>query len=188
METLNILGISGSLRKDSYNTAVLRACVELAPKTVKIEIADIAGLPHYTADSDGDLTPPVVRAFKDKIRKAKAVLIVSPEYNYSIPGALKNAIDWASRSQANEGPQVFHEKPVGIMGASMGMIGTARMQYHLRQVFVFLNSHVLNKPEVMIGKAQDKFDAHGKLTDEATIKVLKAHLEALEAWARRIGG
>lgn len=186
MASLKILGISGSLRTGSYNSAALRACQELAPKDMQIEIADISLLPLYNADIDGDNPPKVVVDFKERIRDADAVLIVSPEYNYSIPGALKNAIDWASRS--TQGPQVFHEKPVSIMGASMGMIGTARMQYHLRQVFVFLNAHVLNKPEVMIGKAQDKFDTTGKLTDEPTRKVIQSQLEALATWTHRLKG
>jgi chromate reductase len=181
---MNVLGISGSLRKGSFNTATLHACKELAPQGMTIEVASIGDLPHYSADIDGDKTPEIVRAFKDKVRSADAVLFVSPEYNYSIPGPLKNAIDWASRSQ--QGPQAFHEKPVAIMGASIGAIGTARMQYHLRQVCVFLNAHVLNKPEVMIGKAQDKFDAEGRLTDEPTRKIIAQQLEALVAWTQRL--
>lgn len=181
---MNVVGISGSLRSGSYNTAALRACAQLTPPGMSIEIAEIGALPIYNGDFDGEKTPQVVREFKEKIRVADAVLIVSPEYNYSIPGGLKNAIDWASRSAT--GPNVFAQKPVAIMGASPGMLGTARMQYHLRQVFVFLDSWVLNKPEVMISKAHEKFDAQGLLTDEGTRKVMKAQLEALAALVERL--
>jgi chromate reductase len=110
------------------------------------------------------------------------LLIVTPEYNYSIPGVLKNAIDWASRPPE----QPFDGKPIGVMGASAGVLGTARAQYHLRQCFVFLNGLVMNRPEVMIPQAQNKFDAEGKLNDQATREFITAHLAAFKAWVLRL--
>ncbi len=182
---MNVLGISGSLRKGSFNTATLRAAQAAAPAGMKIEIGEIADLPVYNGDLDNDQSrPQSVKTFVAKIAAADAVLIATPEYNYSIPGGLKNAIDWASRGK----PQPFQGKPVAILGASMGVLGTARAQYHLRQVFVFLDAHVLNKPEIFIGKAQDKFDGEGKLTDEATRQLIGAQLEALAGWTRRLKG
>jgi chromate reductase len=184
---VHVLGLSGSLRQGSYNTAALRAAIEVAPAGMTIARADIGSLPLYSGDVDGDKTPAAVREFKEKVRAADAVLIASPEYNYSIPGTLKNAIDWASRAPQGT-PNAFAGKPIAIMGASPGMLGTARMQYHLRQVFVFLDGHVLNKPEVMIARAHEKFDAAGRLTDEPTRQIIRAQLEALAAWTARLKG
>lgn len=178
-----ILGISGSLRKQSLNTAALRAAQTLVPADVQLDIFDLASIPIYNDDvREQQGYPESVRDFREKIAAADAVLIVSPEYNYSIPGVLKNAIDWASRPPS----QPFDGKPVAIMGASPGMLGTARMQYHLRQVFVFLNGMVMNKPEVMISAANTKFDADGNLTDAATADFMRKHLQALVDWSRRL--
>lgn len=185
MADIKVRGISGSLRKGSFNRAVLNAAIELAPEGMTVEPLEWGDLPIYNADDDGDRTPPNVKQFKEAIRSADAVLIVSPEYNYSIPGGLKNAIDWASREKQGT-PQCFTDKPVAIMGASMGGIATARMQYHLRQVFVFLDARVLTKPEVMVGQAQSKIDPSGRLTDEPTRAVIRTQLEALAAWTRRL--
>lgn len=185
MAELKVRGICGSLRQGSMNRATLRAATQLAPAGMKIEPLEWADLPIYSADDDGDKTPDSAKAFKEAIRAADAILIVSPEYNYSIPGGLKNAIDWASREKQGS-PQCFTDKPVAIMGASPGNIATARMQYHLRQVFVFLDARVLTKPEVMIGQAASKFDATGKLTDDATRNVIKGQLDALATWTRRL--
>ncbi len=185
MADLKVRGICGSLRQGSLNRAVLNAAIELAPAGMKIEPLEWADLPVYNADDDGDKTPASAKAFKEAIRVADGILIISPEYNYSIPGGLKNAIDWASREKQGT-PQCFTDKPVAIMGASPGNIATARMQYHLRQVFVFLDARVLTKPEVMIGQAASKVDANGKLTDEATRSVIKAQMEALATWTRRL--
>jgi chromate reductase len=181
-DKLKILGISGSLRAGSYNTSALRATQELCPEDATVEIYDINGFPAFNQDLDQQ-PPAKVTEFKAAIRAADAIIISSPEYNYSVPGHLKNAIDWASRPY---GDSAWDGKPALIMGASGGAIGTARMQYHLRQIMVFLNMHPLNRPEVMIGNAQDKIDANGTLTDEATREYLKQALEALVHWTRRL--
>jgi len=181
---VKILGISGSLRRASYNSMVLHAASRLVPEGVSLDVFEqLREIPPY--DDDVRLEtgfPPVVESLREAIRAADALLIVSPEYNYSIPGVLKNAIDWASRAP----DQPFADKPVAIMGASPGLLGTARMQYHLRQCFVFLDSRVLNKPELMIGQVASKFDADGNLTDGPTTELIKAQLEALVAWTRRL--
>ena len=161
---LKILGFAGSLRKGSFNTALLRATEELLPENVTLEIFDIEGIPLFNQDTESDI-PGKVKEFKSKIRGADALLIATPEYNYSVPGVLKNAIDCASRPY---GDNPFDGKPVALMSASVGMLGGARGQYHLRQTFVFLNMYPLNGPEVIVPFAQDKFDANGKLTDENT--------------------
>lgn len=182
--TLRVLGISGSLRKGSFNTAVLRAAVELAPEGMTIETADIRAIPAYDEDVRTAGLPDAVKKLREAIAGADALLIVTPEYNYSIPGVLKNAIDWASRPPN----QPFAGKPLAIMGASGGLGGTMRAQYHLRQVAVFLDMHPLNKPEVFVRSAQEKVDASGTLTDEATRKVIGEQLVALAAWTRRLKG
>lgn len=183
-DIIKILGIAGSLRKGSYNQAALRAAVELIPEGAEIDIYDIDGFPGFNQDLDQS-PPAKVIEFKQKIREADAILISSPEYNYSIPGVLKNAIDWASRPY---GDNAWEGKPAAIMGASPGAVGTARMQYHLRQVMVFLNMFPLNKPEIMIGHCADKFDANGNLTDENTKEFLRKMLQALVDWTVRLRG
>jgi chromate reductase, NAD(P)H dehydrogenase (quinone) len=183
METkLKFLGFAGSLRVGSYNKALLRAATNLLPKNATSEIFDLNGIPPFNQDLEMDM-PEKVTEFKSKIREADAILIATPEYNYSIPGVLKNAIDFASRPY---GDNPFDGKPVAIMSASIGMLGGARAQYHLRQVFVFLNMHPINGPEVIVAFAQDKFDANGKLIDENTSKFLKQLLENLANWTRRL--
>ncbi|MGH9327075.1 MAG: NADPH-dependent FMN reductase [Terriglobia bacterium] len=175
---LTILGIAGSLRKGSYNRAALRTAQQLVPQGARLEIFDLEGIPPFNQDEDTH--PPVkVTELKARIRAADAILFVTPEYNYSIPGVLKNAIDWASRPY---GDNAWDGKPVAVMGASIGTTGTARAQYHLRQVFVFLNMHPINRSEVMIGNAAEKFDAKGNLTDENTKKHIQALLESLVRW------
>jgi chromate reductase, NAD(P)H dehydrogenase (quinone) len=181
-QTLKVLGISGSLRKGSYNTAALRAAQELAPAGMVIEIADIATLPLYNEDVKAAGFPPPVLQLRQRIAAADALLFATPEYNYSMSGVLKNAIDWASRPP----DQPFNDKPVAIMGASPGVIGTARAQYHLRQSCVFLNMHLVNRPEVMIGAAASRFDAEGRLTDETTRGFVRDLLVALAAWTARL--
>ena len=180
--TIRVLGISGSLRKGSFNTAVLRAAVELAPEGMTIETAVIRDIPLYDEDLRVEGLPGPVSAFRERIAAADALLIVTPEYNYSLPGVLKNAIDWASRPPA----QPFAGKPLAIMGASGGPSGTMRAQYHLRQVAVFLDMHPLNKPEVFVRSAAERIDAEGKLTDEPTRKVIAEQLVALAVWTRRL--
>jgi len=181
-DTLKVLGISGSLRKSSFNTATLRAAQELAPEGMSLSIYPIGDIPLYDDDIRAAGYPAPVQALRGAIKGADAVLLATPEYNYSTSGVLKNAIDWASRPPE----QPFDGKPVAIMGASAGVLGTARAQYHLRQIFVFLNGHVLNKPEVMIGGAGNRFDSDGKLTDEATRGFIKAQMEALRDWTLRL--
>jgi chromate reductase, NAD(P)H dehydrogenase (quinone) len=183
METrIRILGFAGSLRKASYNKALLRTAVEIAPKDVEVETFDLEGIPPFNEDLEKDL-PAKVRQFKERIRAADAILIATPEYNYSIPGVLKNAIDWASRPY---GDNAFDNKPVALMGASVGMLGTARAQYHLRQSCVFVNMHVLNQPEIMVPFAQEKVDSQGNLSDAKSRQKIGEMLQALAAWTRRL--
>lgn len=180
--SMKILGIAGSLRKTSYNAGALRAAQQLAPAGSTIDIFDLSPIPVYNQDLDP--TPPaVITQFKSAIRAADAILICTPEYNYSVPGVLKNAIDWASRPY---GDSAWLNKPIALMGASVGMFGTARAQYHLRQSFVFLDAYVLNQPEVMIANASQRFDGDGNLTDEKTKELIKKQLDALVAWAKRL--
>ncbi len=179
---LRFLGISGSLRKGSLNSAALRTVQGLAPAHVTFEIADISDIPIYNDDVRVAGYPAAVDAFRAKIAAADAVVFATPEYNYSVPGVLKNAIDWASRPPS----QPFDGKPVAIMGASPGAIGTARAQYDLRKMMVFLNAFPINKPEVMIGMAAAKFNDKLELTDEPTRDFLKQMLTSLEAWTRKL--
>ncbi len=179
---LKVLGFAGSLRTGSYNKALLRAAENFIPKDVNLEIFDIDGIPAFNQDIENDM-PNKVKDFKSKIREADAILIATPEYNYSVPGVLKNAIDWASRPY---GDNPFDGKPVAIMSASIGMLGGARAQYHLRQMFVFLNMFPINGPEVIVTFAQDKFDAQGKLIDENTQKFLRQLIQNLINWTRRL--
>jgi chromate reductase len=181
MPTFKILGFAGSLRKESYNKALLRAALELLPKDVELEIFDLEGIPPYNQDLD-NMQPAKIKEFKAKIRAADAILVSTPEYNYSMPGVLKNAIDWASRPYPDN---AFNGKPVAVMGASIGMIGTARAQYHFRQSCVFLNMYPLNGPEVMVPFAQDRIK-DGKLTDQMSRKLIGQLLEGLVHWSNRL--
>ena len=179
---MNVLGISGSLRQGSYNSMALRAAQKLAPEGMRIDIADISVIPLYNEDVRTAGEPAVVTALKAQVRAADALLIVTPEYNFSIPGVLKNTLDWMSRPP--EPP--FDGKPVAIMGATTGPVGTARVQYDLRKVLVFMNTFTVNKPEVFIANAQTKFDAQGELTDEATAKFIGDLLVSLQKLATRV--
>ena len=172
----------GSLRKGSYNKLALKAAMELKPAGMEIEQAEIGDLPLYNDDLREPGYPPTVHRLRDQIRAADALLFVTPEYNYSVPGVLKNAIDWASRPP----DQPLEGKPAAIMGASPGRLGTARAQYHLRQICVFVNVLPLNRPEVMLAGAAKLFDAEGRLTDEPTRKFIGDLLVSLEAWTRRL--
>ncbi len=165
MSTLHIAGISGSLRKGSFNTALLTTVQSLLPPDVTFERVDIGNLPLFNSDLEADGPLPVLTGFRESLAKADALVIASPEYNFSIPGVLKNALDWASRGKDSP----LQNKPVAIMGASPGLLGTSRMQMHLRQVFLFNNMQPVNKPEVFIGQASAKFDAQGLLSDQKTI-------------------
>ena len=178
-----VLGFAGSLRKNSYNKAILRAARELMPQDAKLEIFDLEGIPPFNQDLENKM-PEKVKEFKARIRAGDAILIATPEYNYSVPGVLKNAIDWASRPY---GDNSFEGKPVAIMGASAGRSGTVRSQYHLRQTFVCLNMHSINRPEVFVDQAGEKIDKDGKLIDEPTRKIIRELLENLIVWTRRLG-
>jgi len=177
---IRILGIAGSLRRNSYNRAALRAAQKLVPEDAVLDIFELDGIPVFSEDDEQN-PPAKVVELKKRIREADAVLFVTPEYNYSIPGGLKNAIDWASRPH---GDSAWTGKPAAIMGASVGRFGTARAQYHLRQVFVFLNIYAVNQPEVMIGNAAESFDGEGNLTDERTRKLIRQLLDNLVKWTR----
>jgi chromate reductase len=181
-KNISILGFAGSLRKDSFNKAILRAAVELLPEGAELDIFDLEGIPPFNQDLESQL-PERVKKFKGKIRAADAILIATPEYNYSVPGVLKNAIDWASRPY---GDNVFSGKPLALMGASIGMLGTARAQYHLRQTLVFLNVYALNQPEIIIPFVSEKIDNNGKLTDAKTREKIKELLESLISWTKRL--
>lgn len=178
-----VLAISGSLRNNSTNTMALIAAKRLAPIGMHIDLADISGIPMYNGDIHALGEPGKVTTLKRQIHDAHAILIASPEYNFSIPGVLKNMLDWVSRPP----DQPFNEKPVAIMGVSPGPVGTARMQYHLRQVLVFMNAFTLNKPEVMINHSGQKFDSKGELTDEQTAQFIRDQLAALQSLAIRVG-
>jgi chromate reductase, NAD(P)H dehydrogenase (quinone) len=180
---IRILGIAGSLRRASYNRAALRAATKLVPEGAVLEIFELDDIPPFNQDEDQN-PPAKVVELKQKIREADAILFVTPEYNYSVPGVLKNAIDWASRPY---GDSAWNGKPAAIMGATVGALGTARAQYHLRQIMVFLNMFPINQPEVMIGNAAKRFDQDGNLTDEATQEFIRQLLQNLVAWAQRLG-
>ncbi|MBN9297447.1 MAG: NAD(P)H-dependent oxidoreductase [Filimonas sp.] len=176
---ITIAAMSGSLRKGSYNTMLLHALPALLPDGMSLEMTSIADLPLYNADLDTPAVakrPEAVQAFRDVLTKTDAVLFVSPEYNYSIPGGLKNAIDWASRG---EDSPLLH-KPVSLMGVTPYMWGTVRMQLAFHPVFQFLNMKPVYKPEILIAQAQSKFDENGKLTDAATIDIVKRHLQVFK--------
>lgn len=181
-DSIRILGIAGSLRKGSYNRAALRSAQKLLPQDATLEIFELDGIPAYNQDEETN-PPRRVVELKAKIREAAAILIATPEYNYSVPGVLKNALDWASRPY---GDNAWNGKPVAIMGASIGVFGTARAQYHLRQMFVFLNMYAVNQPEVMIGSAQHRFDEQGNLTDEQSQELIAALLRNLVDHTRRL--
>ncbi|GAA3713125.1 NAD(P)H-dependent FMN reductase [Oceanisphaera sediminis] len=159
-----IVAFSGSLRKDSYNTAAIKVAMEMAPAGCEIELLDIGTLPLYNQELDGDKAPEAVLQLAEKVMAADAILFSTPEYNYSVPGGLKNAIDWLSRQK----PQPFAGKPAAIMSSSISLFGGARAQYHLRQIMVSLDVHFVNKPEVMIAGAHEKFDDQGRLADSTS--------------------
>ncbi len=181
-DKLNIVAISGSLRAKSFNTSLLRAMRDIADANMSIDIQTLKGIPVYDGD-DEDATgvPQIVIDLAEKIRAADGVIIATPEYNFTIPGGLKNATDWISRVKN----QPFGNKPVGVVGAAAGPLGTARSQYQLRQNLVGLSALAMNKPEVFVGSAHTKFADDGSLADEETGKFLKLWLDAFDAWVRR---
>jgi chromate reductase, NAD(P)H dehydrogenase (quinone) len=180
---ISVLGICGSLRKGSFNMAALRTAIELKPAGMTVTVADISQIPLYNEDVRAQGFPSPVETLRRQIAEADALLFSCPEYNYSMTGVLKNAIDWASRPP----DQPFAGKPCAILGAAAGMAGSARAQYDLRRSMVFLDMHPLNKPEVLIGQAQTKFDENGKLTDEAARGFIRDMMAALDRWTRQIG-
>ena len=177
-----ILGIAGSLRQLSYNRGALRAAAQLMPAGTTLDIFDLDGIPGFNEDNENN-PPAKVTDLKQRIRAADALLIATPEYNYSVPGVLKNAIDWASRPY---GDNAWSGKPAAIIGASIGSLGTARAQYHLRQIFVTLNVFAINQPEIMIADAAGKFDAHGNLSDEVISTKIRQMLLELVEWSARV--
>ena len=181
-ETFTILGIAGSLRRDSSNRAALRAAQALAPAEATIDVFDLQGIAPFNQDEEHPPPAPVAD-LKTRIRAVDAIVLVTPEYNYSIPGVLTNAIEWASRPY---GDSAWDGKPVAVMGASVGTLGTARAQYHLRQVFVFLNMHVLNRPEVRISHAAQRFNAQGQLTDTSPQDLIRQLRRNLVDWTRQL--
>jgi chromate reductase, NAD(P)H dehydrogenase (quinone) len=179
---LSVLGIAGSLRHSSLNRSLLRAASQLALTSLQIEVFDLAAIPLFNSDVEAAGDPDAVVVFKNAIRKADAVLIATPEYNHGVPGVLKNAIDWASRP-ANASP--LAGKPIGILGASPGLTGTARAQSQLRQAFAFTNSPAMLQPEFLLARAREKFDASGgSLVDHTTVSLLRRYLSAFEPWVR----
>jgi chromate reductase len=180
---MKVLAISGALRKDSYNTLALRAAQKLAPAGISISIADISQIPLYDEDVRSGGDPAAVSALKAQIHAADAVLIATPEYSFSMPGVLKNTLDWLARPPE----PLFNGKVVAILGASTGLVGTARAQYHLRQVLQGMSAFTVNRPEIFIREAAGKFSATGELTDEATAKLIVEQLDALQKLKARVG-
>jgi chromate reductase len=173
----------GSLRQESYNRRLFDAMLELASESVDLFEIPIGALPHFNQDLEREL-PREVAAFRESIRACDGVLFVSPEYNYSVPGMVKNAIDWASWPQDRP---ALYGKPGAVIGASAGRSGTMRAQLSLRQILPYCNVHLMNKPEVFVTFAGDKIDDSGKIVDRATIDQLRAFLGGFEAWIRFIG-
>lgn len=182
---LNVLGIAGSLRRGSFNRRLLEAAQRLAPDDLRIAIFDLHDVPLYDRDVEAQGDPDGVTALKDAIREADAVLIATPEYQHSLPGVLKNALDWASRPPSD--PPLRH-KPVAIMGATPGRYGTARAQVDVRKVLAYNAALVLQRPEVMVANANEAFDEDGRLVDEGAVRFLGEMLEHLAAWTRHVRG
>lgn len=181
-KSISVLGICGSLRKGSFNRAALNTAIELAPPGMEATLADIASIPLYDEDVRAQGFPTSAETLRQQIRAADALLFACPEYNYSMSGVLRNAIDWASRPP----DQPFAGKPVAMLGAAASMAGSARAQLHLRGSGVFLDMHPLNKPEVLIFQAQNKFDADGKLTDDTACGPIRDLMTALYQWTLQI--
>ena len=180
--SIKILAFAGSLRRDSYNKALINTAKELAPDKVDVEIFDLSGIPLFNQDEESSM-PEKVRIFKKKIEEADAILIATPEYNRSVPGVLKNAIDWASRPRGNNS---FNDKPVAVMGATGGqVIGTYGAQAHLMNIFSYLNMHVLEKPQLFIAGASEKISG-GKVIDDATRELIGELMRSIERWTRRL--
>ncbi|HET7451384.1 MAG TPA: NADPH-dependent FMN reductase [Thermoanaerobaculia bacterium] len=180
--TFSIAGIAGSLRKGSFNRALLAAAQELSPPSLAIRSFDLREVPLYDADVEAAGAPAAVASLREGVRASDGILFATPEYNHGVPGVLKNAVDWLSRPPR---ASALDGKPVGIVGASAGMWGTARGQAQLRQAFVFTNSFAMPQPEVLVARAAEKFDADGKLVDAATRDHLAKFLGAFAEWVAR---
>ena len=183
-DSFHLLGIAGSLRSGSYNRGLLRAAAEVLPPGVSLGILTLDDIPLFSADLMAEGDPPSVQELKEHIQVADALLIATPEYNYSIPGVLKNAVDWASRPSKHS---VLRGKPIGIMGASGGDSGTMRCQMALRQVFIQTHSFVMVQPELRVPQAGSRFDGAGNLVDAELRERLRAFVAALVDWARLVG-
>ena len=179
---MKVVVLCGSLRRDSYNGALLREAVAVAPPGLDVQIVSIHDIPLFNEDVESAGFPASVASLRALCGASDAILIATPEYNSSMPGVLKNTVDWLSRAPAAP----LSGKFGGVIGASQGMLGTSRSQVHLRQVLSFLNVSVMNKPEVLVARAQDKFDAALKLTDEATRKALTKYMVAWSEWLQRM--
>jgi chromate reductase len=178
-----VAGIAGSLRRGSFNRALLRTAQEMAPPSLAIDIHEIGQLPLFNQDVEDEKVPDAAVALRQAVRDADGLLIVTPEYNHGVPGVLKNAIDWLSRPPRDS---ALNGKPTALMGASPGMTGTARAQSQLRQSFVFTNTYAMPQPEVLVSRAHEKFDAAGTLTDERTRTFLVTFLEQFAVWITRL--
>ena len=181
---LTILGISGSGRKRSYNTALLEEAKQLLPRDATLEVVDVSKLPLYNQDLDHDL-PEAVKDLKKKIRSADAILIATPEHNYSVTAVLKNAIEWGNRPPRDTS---WSGKPAAVISASTGLRGGVRAQLHLRQIMIDLNMYPINRPLLLVANAKDKFNEDLRLTDEETIQTLRDVLSSLVEWTRRLQG
>src|SRR4051812_6968245 len=178
-----VVGVAGSLRRGSYNRPLLRAAIELAPPALDIVTRELDAVPLYNGDVEAVGVPPSVEELRAAIRQADALLIATPEYNHGVPGVLKNAIDWLSRPPRGS---ALNGKVAAIMGASPGMTGTARSQSQLRQAFVFTNTYALLQPEVLVARAHEKFDADGRLVDQATRDFLGTFLQQFAGFIGRL--
>ncbi|MCR6475256.1 NAD(P)H-dependent oxidoreductase [Variovorax sp. ZS18.2.2] len=178
MSTLDIVGLCGSLRNASVNRAALNLAGSLMPASMQLDVVEWREVPSFDADVFAKGYPAPVQALRERIARADGIVIATPEYNFSIPGAFKNVIDWLSRGE----DQPFAHKPVALLSASPGPLGGARVQYDMRRVMLFVNAMVLVKPEVFIGGAGGKFDADGNCTDETTRKFVGDQMKAFEKW------
>ena len=183
MSALDVVGLCGSLRRTSLNLAALRLAGDLMPASMALSIVPWRDVPVFDGDVFAQGLPPPVAALRERIRRADAVLIATPEYNFSVPGGLKNVLDWTSRGE----DQPWAHKPVALLTASPGPLGGARVQYDLRKVMLYLNAMVLVKPEVFIAQAATKFDAQGQCTDETTRKFVGEQMAAFERWIAGVG-
>jgi chromate reductase len=181
-QTIKALGFAGSLRKKSFNKELLATAGRLLPDGMTLETFDLAGVPLYNEDVYQQGFPPAVDELRKKIAAADCVVIAMPEYNFSMAGVIKNAIDWISRPPE----QPFKDKPVAIMGASVGVWGTIRGQYHLRQVLGCLEAHVLHRPEILVAQINTKVDAEGRIVDQTALDLIKTQMAALKAWTLRL--